>query len=427
MSKHQRILDYLEHLPIGKRVSVRSISNHLRVSEGTAYRAIKEAENRGIVETRPRSGTIRIDKKPEVSLRRLTYAEIARISDSEVLAGESGLSHEFSKFSIGAMTQENILRYLVKGGLLIVGDRKNIQLLALENHNAILVTGGFPVADEVLDVANQLDIPVMVTPYDTFTVATMINQALANIQIKTDITLVDHVYQLKRDYGYLREDDTIQDFYTMMNRTTHVRFPVVNHKGTVLGVVSMFDIVGKASTLPVKSVMSHNLIIAKPQASLVNVSQKMIFEDLNMLPVVADDLGLLGVITRRQVVENLPSLRSSTFATYSDQMLSSLRCEDDSYQFIVEAAMIDYSGNFAPGVLTEFIKEIGIRLLTQKQARNIMVEQFMLYFVQAIEIDDHLMIHPHIITEKRRSSVIDFEVLLGEQIVAKALMTAKIN
>ena len=51
MSKHQDILDYLENLRIGKRVSVRSISNHLKVSDGTAYRAIKEAENRGIVET----------------------------------------------------------------------------------------------------------------------------------------------------------------------------------------------------------------------------------------------------------------------------------------------------------------------------------------------------------------------------------------
>ncbi|EPZ47093.1 cytosolic protein containing multiple CBS domains [Streptococcus pyogenes] len=63
MSKHQDILDYLEKLAIGKKVSVRSISNHLKVSDGTAYRAIKEAENRGIVETKPRSGTVRIEKK----------------------------------------------------------------------------------------------------------------------------------------------------------------------------------------------------------------------------------------------------------------------------------------------------------------------------------------------------------------------------
>ena len=49
MSKHQEILDYLEKLPIGKRVSVRSISNFLNVSDGTAYRAIKEAENQGFI------------------------------------------------------------------------------------------------------------------------------------------------------------------------------------------------------------------------------------------------------------------------------------------------------------------------------------------------------------------------------------------
>lgn len=60
MTKHQEILEYLEGLPIGKQVSVRSISNHLAVSEGTAYRAIKEAESRGLVETRPRSGTVRV-------------------------------------------------------------------------------------------------------------------------------------------------------------------------------------------------------------------------------------------------------------------------------------------------------------------------------------------------------------------------------
>ena len=35
MSKHQDILEYLENLTVGKRVSVRSISNHLKVSDGT--------------------------------------------------------------------------------------------------------------------------------------------------------------------------------------------------------------------------------------------------------------------------------------------------------------------------------------------------------------------------------------------------------
>ena len=101
MSKHQEILDYLEALPIGKRVSVRSISNHLQVSDGTAYRAIKEAENRGLVETRPRSGTVRIEKKVQVRLDRLTFAEIGTVCGcSKVSVYESidAVRKKFLKF-----------------------------------------------------------------------------------------------------------------------------------------------------------------------------------------------------------------------------------------------------------------------------------------------------------------------------------------
>ena len=428
MSKHQEILEYLENLAVGKRVSVRSIANHLKVSEGTAYRAIKEGERRGLVETRPRSGTVRVEQKPDVRIERLTYAEIARISDSEVLAGEAGLGHEFSKFSIGAMTRQNIGRYLVKGGLLIVGDRENIQLLALENHNAILVTGGFSVSERVISLADNQGIPVMVTHYDTFTVATMINHALSNVRIKTDLKTVGQVYQSAANYGYLTADETIKAYHALIKQTTHVRFPVVDADNQVIGVISMRDVLGKDSCLNLTEVMTENPIVVKPNTSLASISQKMIFEDLNMLPVISADQTLLGVITRRQVMENLPdNLRQNNLYTYSDQMIANLSMVQGNYQFIVEPAMIDYSGNLAQGVLAELLKEIAARVLTQKKRKNIIIEQMMLYFLQAVQIDDKLTIHPQIISENRRSLLLDIAVYLNSQMVAKAIITTKIN
>ena len=427
MSKHQDILDYLEKLAIGKRVSVRSISNHLKVSDGTAYRAIKEAENRGIVETKPRSGTVRIEKKGRVRIDRLTYAEIARISDSEVLAGHAGLGHEFSKFSIGAMTQQNIRRYLVKGGLLIVGDRENIQLLALENHNAILVTGGFPVSKRVIETADSQGIPVMVTNYDTFTVATMINHALSNIRIKTDLKTVEQVMIPVKEYGCLYEDNTIEEFNALIKNTLEVRFPVLDHKSKVIGVVSMRDVVDQLPTTKVTKIMSRNPITAKPNTSLANISQKMIFEDLNMLPVVDEDHVLLGMITRRQAMENLPTNQPSNLYTYSEQMLSSLEETLDYYQVLVEPTMIDSAGNMSNGVISEFLKEISVRVLTKKHQKNIIIEQMMIYFLHAVQIDDQLKLYPKIITENRRSSTIDIEVFVDDQVIAKAIITTKIN
>ena len=44
-TKHELILKYIENLEIGAKVSVRQIAKDLAVSEGTAYRAIKQAEN----------------------------------------------------------------------------------------------------------------------------------------------------------------------------------------------------------------------------------------------------------------------------------------------------------------------------------------------------------------------------------------------
>lgn len=109
--------------------------------------------------------------------------------------------------------------------------------MALEKHNAILVTGGFPVSSEVIRVADELGIPVMVTHYDTFTVATMINHALSNIRIKTDLTTVEQVYQTKEDYGFLQEGATIREFNAMIKQTANVRFPVVNSKMWLLALL----------------------------------------------------------------------------------------------------------------------------------------------------------------------------------------------
>ena len=61
-TKHEQILKYIEALPVGTKVSVRQIAKELEVSEGTAYRAIKQAENVGLVSSIPKVATIRIEK-----------------------------------------------------------------------------------------------------------------------------------------------------------------------------------------------------------------------------------------------------------------------------------------------------------------------------------------------------------------------------
>lgn len=428
MSKHQEILNYLENLKIGKKVSVRSISNHLHVSDGTAYRAIKEAENRGIVETKPRSGTVRVANRKPIGLKKLTFTEIARISDSDVVAGHSGLSQEFSKFSIGAMTREHILDYLVSGGLLIVGDREDIQLLALNYGNAILVTGGFSISKRVKQAANRLGIPVMVTKYDTFSVASLINKALANIKIKTDIRTVGQIYIPKREYGFLQETDLISNYFKLVKYNNHVRFPVIDQAKKIVGVVSMSDVIGKNNSLLIRDIMSETPVSTYPTISLASVSQKMIYEDFDMLPVIDNHNILLGVITRRRVMDSLKNLSRTHLYSYSDQFLSSLIIlENGNYQFTVEPYMLDGSDILAHGVLTEFLKEITTDILVKRHQKNIIIEQMALYFLQVVQVDDVLMVHHEVMSESRRSITLDFNIFSGQKLVTKAIVTIKMN
>lgn len=423
MSKHQEIMDYLEVLPIGKRVSVRSISNHLQVSDGTAYRAIKEAENRGLVETRPRSGTVRIEKKVQVRLDKLTFAEI---TESEVISGHEGLERVFSKFYIGAMTIENITRYLTKkGDLLIVGDREDIQLLALEYNNAILVTGGFRVSDRVKELSRLKQFPVMVTTYDTFTVATMINQALSNVRIKTEIKTVAQVYTRREEYNYMTPEMTVKDFQNLVKRTNLVRFPIVSEDDRVIGVVTMRDVANQLPSTMVKAIMTKPTV-TRLEASLATVAQKMIFEDYDMIPVVDDEKHYLGVITRRQVLEELQdNNRRGDLHTFSDQMIANLNHEKNTFSFELEPTMIDNSGNLTQGVLVEMVKEVVYRTMEKQEQNSLVFEEMMFYFLQANQIDDKVTITPSIIAETRRRAHLDLMVTHCNHTVCKSVVVVK--
>lgn len=425
MSKHQEILSYLEELPVGKRVSVRSISNHLGVSDGTAYRAIKEAENRGLVETRPRSGTIRI-KSQKVSIERLTYAEIAEVTGSDVMAGRDGLDREFSKFSIGAMTEDNILSYLHDGGLLIVGDRTQIQMLALENENAVLVTGGFEINENVLKLANKKNIPVLRSKHDTFTIATMINRALSNVQIKTDILTVEKIYQTSHEYGYLHETDTVKDYLDLVRKNRSSRFPVVNKDQVVVGVMTMRDAADQSPGTTLDKTMTRNVYMTGLSTNIANISQRMIAEDFEMVPVVRSNHTLLGVVTRRDVMDKMSRSQISALPTFSEQIGQKLSYHHDEVVITVEPFMLDKNGVLANGVLSEILTLMTQNLVVNS-GRNLIIEQMLIYFLHAVQIDDVLRIQARIIYHTRRSAIIDYDLYLNQQIVAKANVTVKIN
>lgn len=111
----------------------------------------------------------------------------------------------------------------------------------------------------------------------------------------------------------------------------------------------------------------------------------------------------------------------------SDQIITNLQYDHGDYCLIVEPALVDSSGNIAQGVLVEALHAITNRKLTKKSPKNIIVEELSIHFLQVAQIDDILRIRPKVISEKRRSALLDFDICLDDQLIAKAMVTAKIN
>lgn len=82
------------------------------------------------------------------------------------------------------MQLEDMMRYTDAGSLLIVGNRFKAHENALKAGAAVLITGGFDTTEENKQLADELELPIISSSYDSFTVATMINRAIYDQLIK---------------------------------------------------------------------------------------------------------------------------------------------------------------------------------------------------------------------------------------------------
>lgn len=426
MSKHEEILAYIEELEIGKRVSVRGISNRLNVADGTAYRAIKEAELRGLVAINDRSGTVRVASKGQKVANRFTFGKLAEIADADILGGLAGIGVEFSHFTIAAMEISSVKKYLVRNGLVIVGDRKDIQHLALKEQNAVLVTGGFDVDDEVINYANALGIPILRTSYDTFTVANRISHALSNELIKKDIVTIGELVHHRRQT--LREEDTVKRFYDLAKKTNLNRFAVLNWHRIVVGVISLRDVNNHPNDTPINKLMTKPTV-AKSEMTVATVSQKMVFEGYEMMPVVYPDFTYAGVITKSDLLQSLQKSQeeSQVGRTFSEEISSFIKEKSSAYVVTVEPLMINNVGSLAIGALTELIGQVVRRLMNKTRKRNIVIEGLNINVLGAISIDNVLEIYPKIISNTRLGVIVDCEIYHINNIVAKVLVSVQVD
>ncbi|SDB83381.1 DRTGG domain-containing protein [Shouchella lonarensis] len=427
-TKHEQILAYIERLEVGGKISVRQIAKALAVSEGTAYRAIKEAEMQGLVSTIERVGTVRIEKKEKDNIEKLTYAEVVNIVDGQVLGGRTGLHKTLNRFVIGAMKMEAMMRYVTAGNLLIVGNRDQIHQMALEAGAAVLITGGFEASADCVALADELSLPVISTSYDTFTVAAMINRAIYDQLIKKDIVLVDDILIPLQDTYYMTTTNTVEKWHELNERTGHGRYPVVNEQLKVQGMVVAKDVLSVPKHILIEKAMTKDPITVCERTSVAAVAHIMVWQRIELLPVVDSHRKLVGVVSRQDVLKALQTAQRQPHVGETIEEIVTRRLEEKDNGYICEVIpqMTNHVGTISYGVVTTIMVEAARRFMQKHRRGNIVVENITLYFLKPVQIENLLLVIPQTLEIGRKHGKFEVALYREQELVAKGMLTAQL-
>ena len=94
--KNDAVLSHIEALASGTKISVRGLAAELNISEGTVYKAIKEAEARGLVITKPKSGTFRVEAETGGNVS-LSLIDIVAALGTSCVAGKRSIPRTIKK------------------------------------------------------------------------------------------------------------------------------------------------------------------------------------------------------------------------------------------------------------------------------------------------------------------------------------------
>ena len=431
MTKHEEILKYIKDLQVGIKVSVRSIAVDLNVSEGTAYRAIKDAQSLGFVNTIPRVGTVRIEKVQKKSIEALTYNEVVNIVDGIILGGSEGLNKSLNKFVIGAMTMDAAKNYIAPGGLVIVGNREEIFELALQNGSAVLITGGFGCSDEIKELADNKKLPVISSSYDTFTIATMINKAISESLIKKDIVLVEDI--MNRSPVYMYATDKISKWKEVIAKTGHSKFPVLDDRERMVGILTTKDFASNVKDEDTLSkIMNKEPITVTEKTSVAYAAHVMVWDSLELIPVV-NNKKLVGIISRSDVIKALQHAAKQPHIseTMEDRVIQNFSYQNTSDGIYFTGAIIpemyNQEGSASMNTLTMLMSTACTIALRQKNHVNIFADSFSAFYMKPVQIDARISIHAKVIDSGRNFAKVDVEMYDGDgDLCSKGMMSAKI-
>ena len=168
-----------------------------------------------------------------LSQARTPYRNMIEVLEGEILVGDIEDSIYTGHVLIGAMNPDIMEGYIHPKDIVIVGNRYESQLCAIEmGAQCIVVTGGIPVAGSIKKLAEANNCAIVISPHDTYTVARLINQSIP-------------IRQFMRSEGLVtfKTSDYVDDVRQVMVKKRFRNFPVVDDGNSFIGMLSRTSLI----------------------------------------------------------------------------------------------------------------------------------------------------------------------------------------
>lgn len=171
-----------------------------------------------------------------MSLARTQYRSIAETLDGSVIVGnEHGYFIE-GKVVVGAFHPDTMENYIDKNDLVILGNRAEDQLCAIEMDASCIIVGlGAKVTKTIQKFAEEKCCVIISSPHDTYTIARLINQSIPVKYLMRRSNLIT-----------FSTEDFLDDIKEVMKNQRHRDFPILNKKGKYVGTISRRNLIGNA-------------------------------------------------------------------------------------------------------------------------------------------------------------------------------------
>lgn len=163
-----------------------------------------------------------------VSRAKTPFSNIVETIEGTVLTGD--INHNFTegRVIIATSTPNSMTDNVEEDDLVVIGNSFEAQFFSIKNGaKCMIVCSKNPVDSSILEMAEQKNCIVVLTSYDAYTVARLINQSMPVEYFMNNKSLIT-----------FRQDDFTENVKEVMSKIRYSYFPVVGAQNEYLGLIS---------------------------------------------------------------------------------------------------------------------------------------------------------------------------------------------